>query len=58
VISEILLKMGLNNLAPTQFIVLGLIQLELEPMIYCIHGRHANHYTICLVISMLEMGLL
>jgi hypothetical protein len=42
-ISEILLKMALNNLALTQFIVLGLTQLELEPTIYCIHGKPLHH---------------
>jgi hypothetical protein len=28
----------------TNFIVFGLTQLGLEPMIYCTRGEHANHY--------------
>jgi hypothetical protein len=42
----------------TKFIVLGLTQSGLEPMIYCTRGKHANHYSTDVVIYIIDTNII
>ena len=42
--TEILLKVALNTITLPNFIVCGLTQLELKPMIYCTRREHADQF--------------
>jgi hypothetical protein len=48
-ITKILLKLVLNTIKQTNFIVFGLTQVGLEPTTYNTRGGHTNHYTTYLV---------